>query len=130
MSNSRRKIGRNEPCPCGSGKKYKRCHGSVTASAAFPFEDPSFLEALQQKREEFEATEQRRRQQQGLGRPIISTVCKGYRIVFVGDGVYSSKSWRTFHDFLRDYFFSLMGHEWLTEQRRLWTRQEVNYCLR
>ncbi len=22
-----RKIGRNEPCPCGSGKKYKKCHG-------------------------------------------------------------------------------------------------------
>ena len=22
-----RKIGRNETCPCGSGKKYKRCHG-------------------------------------------------------------------------------------------------------
>lgn len=22
-----RKIGRNEPCPCGSGKKYKNCHG-------------------------------------------------------------------------------------------------------
>ena len=21
----RRKVGRNEPCPCGSGKKYKRC---------------------------------------------------------------------------------------------------------
>ena len=21
----RRKIGRNEPCPCGSGKKYKKC---------------------------------------------------------------------------------------------------------
>ncbi|NJN77681.1 MAG: hypothetical protein HC803_04585 [Saprospiraceae bacterium] len=21
------KIGRNEPCPCGSGKKYKKCHG-------------------------------------------------------------------------------------------------------
>ena len=21
------KIGRNEPCPCGSGKKYKHCHG-------------------------------------------------------------------------------------------------------
>lgn len=20
-------IGRNEPCPCGSGKKYKKCHG-------------------------------------------------------------------------------------------------------
>ncbi|PJG84492.1 preprotein translocase subunit SecA [Conservatibacter flavescens] len=25
---AQRKIGRNEPCPCGSGKKYKHCHGS------------------------------------------------------------------------------------------------------
>ncbi len=24
-----RKIGRNEPCPCGSGKKYKHCHGQL-----------------------------------------------------------------------------------------------------
>ena len=24
---SERKVGRNEPCPCGSGKKYKQCHG-------------------------------------------------------------------------------------------------------
>ena len=23
------KIGRNDPCPCGSGKKYKHCHGQV-----------------------------------------------------------------------------------------------------
>ncbi len=23
------KVGRNDPCPCGSGKKYKRCHGAV-----------------------------------------------------------------------------------------------------
>jgi len=23
-----RKVGRNEPCPCGSGKKYKKCHGA------------------------------------------------------------------------------------------------------
>ncbi len=25
--NKEKKIGRNDPCPCGSGKKYKRCHG-------------------------------------------------------------------------------------------------------
>jgi preprotein translocase subunit SecA len=25
-----RKIGRNESCPCGSGKKYKHCHGKLT----------------------------------------------------------------------------------------------------
>ena len=25
--NDERKVGRNDPCPCGSGKKYKKCHG-------------------------------------------------------------------------------------------------------
>ena len=24
---SKLKVGRNDPCPCGSGKKYKQCHG-------------------------------------------------------------------------------------------------------
>jgi preprotein translocase subunit SecA len=23
------KVGRNDPCPCGSGKKFKQCHGRV-----------------------------------------------------------------------------------------------------
>ncbi|MBP5688252.1 MAG: preprotein translocase subunit SecA [Muribaculaceae bacterium] len=27
------KIGRNDPCPCGSGKKYKNCHGRLDANA-------------------------------------------------------------------------------------------------
>ncbi|NLY20198.1 MAG: preprotein translocase subunit SecA, partial [Tissierellia bacterium] len=26
--NKNKKIGRNDPCPCGSGKKYKKCHGA------------------------------------------------------------------------------------------------------
>jgi preprotein translocase subunit SecA len=25
------KVGRNDPCPCGSGKKYKKCHGAGEA---------------------------------------------------------------------------------------------------
>ncbi|MEO0952818.1 MAG: SEC-C metal-binding domain-containing protein, partial [Pseudomonadota bacterium] len=24
------KVGRNQPCPCGSGKKYKHCHGKLS----------------------------------------------------------------------------------------------------
>ena len=24
-----KKVGRNDPCPCGSGKKYKNCHGKM-----------------------------------------------------------------------------------------------------
>ena len=26
-----KKVGRNDPCPCGSGKKYKHCHGKMEA---------------------------------------------------------------------------------------------------
>jgi preprotein translocase subunit SecA len=25
------KVGRNDPCPCGSGRKYKKCHGANAA---------------------------------------------------------------------------------------------------
>lgn len=28
------KVGRNEPCPCGSGQKFKRCHGGPERRAA------------------------------------------------------------------------------------------------
>jgi tetratricopeptide (TPR) repeat protein len=39
-------IGRNQPCPCGSGKKYKRCclpKDEAAASAALPTTDPTAL---------------------------------------------------------------------------------------
>jgi preprotein translocase subunit SecA len=29
MTRSEPKVGRNDPCPCGSGKKYKQCHGAL-----------------------------------------------------------------------------------------------------
>ncbi|WP_340615439.1 preprotein translocase subunit SecA [Xenorhabdus entomophaga] len=29
MATGERKVGRNDPCPCGSGKKYKHCHGRL-----------------------------------------------------------------------------------------------------
>jgi preprotein translocase subunit SecA len=28
------KVPRNAPCPCGSGRKYKHCHGALSESAA------------------------------------------------------------------------------------------------
>lgn len=30
------KVGPNEPCPCGSGKKFKKCHGAATRPVAAP----------------------------------------------------------------------------------------------
>ena len=32
MQRDEPKVGRNDPCPCGSGKKYKKCHGSLNGN--------------------------------------------------------------------------------------------------
>ena len=29
ISQENKKVGRNEKCPCGSGKKFKHCHGNI-----------------------------------------------------------------------------------------------------
>lgn len=99
---------RNEPCPCGSGKKYKKCHGSVEV-----------LDRLAQIQRDAplmftrgEAAEARRQSQQGLGKPIISAEVSGYRVIAVGNKLHYSKSWKTFHDFLLEYLKIVMGKEW------------------
>ena len=38
------KVGRNQPCPCGSGRKYKRCCGSTTSSPPASFDRVEVLE--------------------------------------------------------------------------------------
>ena len=35
-----KKVGRNDPCPCGSGKKYKLCHGRVQSGTPVPGPGP------------------------------------------------------------------------------------------
>ncbi|MCU0222764.1 MAG: SEC-C domain-containing protein [Acidobacteria bacterium] len=40
------RAGRNDPCPCGSGRKFKHCCGSVTASAATAPDASALLEAI------------------------------------------------------------------------------------
>ncbi len=39
------KVGRNDPCPCGSGKKYKKCHGAATSGGTRGGGDASRPEA-------------------------------------------------------------------------------------
>jgi len=34
IKRERPKVGRNDPCPCGSGKKYKKCHGKDDEASA------------------------------------------------------------------------------------------------
>ena len=108
------KIGRNQPCPCGGGKKFKHCHGKFSEGGELPFPRD---DVFQVKLQELEADDAQRQKQQGLGKPIISTDFQGQRVVAVGNRVYHSPRWKTFHDFLREYVFMVLGKEWTEEQR-------------
>ena len=111
------KIGRNQTCPlCDSGKKYKKCCGNPLLS-----EKPSVIrlspneissEMKKKELERYKAEELIRKQQQGLGRPIIAPKFKDQQMVAVGSTVYFSPKWKTFPDFLSDYLKSIMGDEW------------------
>ena len=105
------KVRRNQPCPCGSGKKYKQCHGNPIHPKPLESTQPvrRHIQNVMRRRE---AEELVRIQQQGSGRPIISSTFQGHRVVAVGDQLYHSKKWKFFTDFLSDYLKTVMGSEW------------------
>ncbi len=107
------KVGRNAPCPCGSLKKYKRCHGSVAMLDGLDFHpSPEIMQLLNLQVRRHNAKEHRRRLMQGLGRPILAFESDGYRIIAVGDQLFWSKRWLTFHDFLFHYIKHVLTPEW------------------
>lgn len=100
-----RRPGRNEPCPCGSGQKFKRCHGRPDL--------PNFShEPLAQLAERTQSDRLIRTAQQGLGRPIVSSQFGDVRLVAVKNKLYHSRAWKTFPDFLTDYLKGVLGREW------------------
>lgn len=119
MSNSpfRRgpKIGRNDPCPCGNGRKFKQCHGRIQ------FELPNLVSSANLEKqiiaegrrlfEKHKVRDLQRQKQQGMGRPIISTEHNGYRFVAVGNRLHYGK-WKTFADFLGNYIKATLVGEW------------------
>ncbi|MEK6857928.1 MAG: SEC-C domain-containing protein [Nanoarchaeota archaeon] len=108
MLKKKNKLGRNDKCPCGSGRKFKKCH----LGKEMDFTSVT----VDQKFQEMKTQEHQRREQQGLGREIISIKHKGQRFVAVGSKLYSSKNWNTFHDFLTDYIKNALGIDWGNDQ--------------
>ena len=114
---------RNEPCPCGSGKKYKKCHSSLSANGQEERLDAS--QGIEQSYlREVKALEAQREKQQGLGRRIVSGAWNDTRFVAVGKTLHYSKNWKTFHDFLRHFFLDSLGRDWLSAQATLPPEQQ------
>jgi hypothetical protein len=117
------KIGRNDHCPCGSCKKYKRCCGSGSPKDR-PTADASTDNFARIALMRHQARQREIESQFGLGRPPISMELNGFRFVAVGSELHWSKTWKIFPDFLMDYFKKLMGSEWgqaqLAKSRDRW----------
>src|SRR5947207_2239648 len=105
------KIGRNAPCPCHSGKKYKRCHGNIDHIKGV-------MRRVETAQLRAEAARTQRERQQGLGKPIISASFNGQRLVAVKNRLLRSKGWLTFHDFLFDYITMALGSDWGNAENR------------
>jgi len=104
------KIGRNQPCPCGSGLKFKKCCGSYIA--AHRATAPDCLTDIQRAFDRHRADKRIREQQQGFGRPIVAFKANDQQLVAVGATLYHSPKWKTFPDFLADYIKQVLDPAW------------------
>jgi hypothetical protein len=104
------KIGRNDPCFCGSGKKYKKCCLEEEKSRdRFSTNIPP---EIIHKFEMDQIKEKIRVEKFGKVKPNIGIEFKGKKIVAVGSRLYSSKKWKYFADFLFEYLPIVIGKEW------------------
>jgi hypothetical protein len=110
-----RKIGRNDPCPCGSGRKYKKCcllkNEELRRGSIIPPEvQMQAMKRLRERQRQIIAWES----EYGKVKPIIHTDFKGKKVVAVGSRVYfeNTSKWRTFPDFLISYITSVLGRDW------------------
>lgn len=116
------KIGRNDPCPCGRGKKYKKCCIGVRIvdqrRQHSPIDHGELLREHKRVLEEFERRKRDRAPKYGYVRPIISMMVGDTRHVAVGSTDHWSKAWKTVPDFLFDYIKTTLDPAWGTAEMR------------
>lgn len=103
------KIGRNDPCPCGSKKKYKKCHPDVPPEVLYK-------ELVLKKMVKGEEEERRWKAKYGDVRQPIWIDHQGHRVVASGKKLHIQKlkqpGHRFFADFLIKYLDATLGKEW------------------
>jgi hypothetical protein len=120
------KVGRNDLCPCGSGKKFKKCHLARSPGIFLPVpksNNPLPLNLLRRARERFEHERKKRREhlaKYGDVLPIMHVPSfHGKPMVSVGSTFYRPREKGTFTNFLFDHGLGRFGDEWLNQQNSL-----------
>jgi hypothetical protein len=136
MSTKKLKIGRNDPCQCGSGKKQKKCCGRPTspASTAQPHSPPvqpftaqkitpaqvppEVIEKARRYFVEHQRKEQERISKFGHVRPEIAGDFHGYKLVAIGGKVMymPSEKCKFFTDLLIAYVPQMFGRDWFEQE--------------
>src|SRR3989338_6114032 len=107
------KIGRNQPCPCGSRKKYKKCCLMKSEGKFWgQIENDINVQEIWAQHKKFIQEEKIRKERLGEVQPIISLDHKGHKVVKVGSTLYFSKECKTFTDFLFYYIKKALGEDW------------------
>ncbi|MFZ0977021.1 MAG: SEC-C domain-containing protein [Solirubrobacteraceae bacterium] len=112
--------GRNDPCYCGSGKKYKKCHLDVDRDAA----RRAVVEALPMLEEKIRKThdyEQRLREEFGVHVNYVSPIqWQGGKVWAIGSRVYPGRPpEETFHEFILHLLRETLGEPWRAAQTAL-----------
>jgi uncharacterized protein YchJ len=111
MPSNNKKIGRNDPCPCGSGKKYKFCCYDKDRKTILKYTHPIPRDIIR-KLHIHKVNQQRRKERFGEVKDIIHADFQGHKFVAVGNQLMYSKKWKTFPDFLISYIGSVFGSPW------------------
>ncbi len=119
------KIGRNDPCPCGSGKKYKKCHLEKNASDDVPVEVIQYFERVRARQEYLK--------QAGIHINYVKPIMfKGKKVFALGSTVYPNcPPNTTFHEFIIQILKETIGLDWFREQAKspVEERHFISLCL-
>jgi SEC-C motif len=110
-------VGRNELCPCGSMKKFKHCHGSLTHTGAGT--GASIATTFAHEIRKIQRKSNSHRSTYGDVKEIITAEANGFRFVASGKKLVFSKTWKVFPDFLNQHLHSLLGKAWGERQVQL-----------
>lgn len=111
--NKKGKIGRNDPCPCGSGLKYKRC-----CLLEDKIKIPSPSEELLKEEDLLPIIGFQPLHNPLQGRPIIQTEFDGKKVRAVWNRLYFRPIAETFHEFILNVLKWTLGKTWYINEVR------------
>lgn len=113
------KTGRNAPCPCNSGRKFKHCHGRLLASQRFQAGEldvsqlkPQFVSKIREVRAQVARQTAWSRNHGEITPSLQTKLSDGTRLASAGNALWKIDPDETWHGFIYDLLRTKLGVEW------------------